>query len=218
MRMLKLALPMLCLIACGATPLSATDSTISAVLDNGTRLYLSDGSVFVIDGHGVNSNISVGETASYEEGTGECRGKSVWNLTTLNLTFCVHRSKQKLVSLEVVQTETAKEIVTRSSAFAFPAQRIPISRSTSVIEPSLGGGVSVATEITAVVGEDIVLNGQNVRVRCRRCHALNPGEYQARLEGDKLWIVSLGMEWDKSAEKLTQRTYEEQWSIAGPWQ
>lgn len=208
MRGFKASLPMVLLLTWLCPALSAaTDSVVSAVLDNGTRLYLSDGSIFFVDPSlGADTKLSVGDAVSYEE-HGGCITKDVWTITKSAQHLCVQRSKEKLISIEAVQTETAKAIVTENSAFAFPIGKAAVST-----------GSSVQVETIKIVAEDIMLNGQKVRLRCERCHALNPGEYQARLQGDKLWIVSYGMEWDKHAEKLTQRTYEERWIILGPWQ
>ena len=84
----------------------------------------------------------------------------------------------------------------------------------------------MSQEVTKLVREDAILNGQRVRLTCASthdfsrsgCHAFNPGQYQAQLNGDSLWIVSYGLEWNKKAEKLTDLVFEERWKIVGAWQ
>ena len=86
---------------------------------------------------------------------GGCANKNVWTLRTSAQQVCVQRSKEKLISVEAVQTETAKAIVTESSAFAFPIGKVAV-----------GLGSTVEEETIQVVAEDIILNGQKVRLRC----------------------------------------------------
>lgn len=196
--------------------LSAASTTVAAVFTDSRLLELSDGSVFQMGGPG-DSALSLwqaGDVIESQRIDASCKG--VWLTNADRKTaVCAKRANEKAISIQVVQTETAKEIVTNNSAFAVASATL-VGKTPLAI--ASGSGSSVSSEVLKVVAEDVILSGQKVRLQCGACHALNAGDYWALLRGDKLRIVSYGMEWDKKAEKLTRYTHEEQWKIVGAWQ
>lgn len=111
-------------------------------------------------------------------------------------------------SVQVVQTETRNAVITRSSAFASAFGHF-----------ANAVGSSESVEVNQLVAEDIVLNGQNVKLRCdnRPCHPMNPGQYDAVLRGAKLETTSYGQKWNTHQERLVQVTYHDRWKIIGAW-
>jgi hypothetical protein len=113
------------------------------------------------------------------------------------------------VSIQVVQTETRNAVITHSSAFASAFGHF-----------GNANGSSESVEVSQLVGEDVVLNGQKVRLHCdmHRCHPMNPGQYDAVLHGAEIETTSYGQKWNNHQEKLVQVTYRECWKILGAWQ
>lgn len=232
------------LLLAAACPAQGQGITLSVKSRDGV-LTLSNGAIFNVgeSGQEAISLWAVGDKMSYTQGDGECPKKSFWLTDEAQKDMicvrAVHSERtlsstagRKDVTVQVVQTETAKQIVTQDSSYAQSTAAVLLKSMTSpnaaaeARGASVAGGTSVSEEVTKLVAEDVILNGQKVRLTCAftlsfshsSCHSLNPGEYQGQLKGDKLWITSYGMEWDKKAEKLTQQTFEERWKIVGAWQ
>jgi hypothetical protein len=196
---------------------SANEATISAIVAGGTLFRLSDGSVFqgLLVPSSPYSRLpwDAGAAVTYENGSGGCKGGYWLTNVDLQQQICVHRSNEKIVFVQVVQTETVKEVIAQSSGFA---SALPIRVGSVTMAAGSGSGLTVSAEVVKVSAEDVVLNGQRVRLRCGSCHPLNPGDYGARLRGDKLWIVSYGMEQVRGeADTANLRgTVEDSWGLA----
>ena len=221
----------------GALPTSGQDkvtlnqASITKLESNGSYLELSDGSKFTVElsYRDTSKKWAKGLIVLYRPSPdGPCAHYEVQNGEQYVCVFRPLLHGGRGITIQVVQMLTKNSIVTESSSFAWAmASLIPSSQRNAAQGLGTSAGTSVSTEVTKLVGMDVILNDQKVRLRCASykdltsgaaCHGLNANSYNSELKGADVWITSYGMRWDAKQEKLVQEEYNEHWKIVGPWE
>jgi hypothetical protein len=204
-------------------------TSIAKCESDGSFIALSDGARFTVEPsyRDISKKLAKGLSVEYRMSPdGRCSHYELETGGPFNQYVCVSPPLShggKGITIQVVQMLTKNAIVTESSSFAWAmATLIPKNAALgpSATGQGMSSGTSVSTEITKLVGMDVILNDQKVRLRCAQspCHGLNANSYTSELKGADVWITSYGLRWDPKQERLVQEEYDERWKIVGAWE
>ena len=79
--------------------------------------------------------------------------------------------------------------------------------------PGLAGAFEGTKTSDAVFMVNAVVNGDHARLKCDEnhhgCSALGPGEYDAEIEKDNVWIIT--------TMPVTHKVIRDHWKVSGSW-